>query len=55
MENSGINEKIIGIRADIKNMLLKNKLEPYAAACLDSALAHIELLYIELGLDLENI
>lgn len=53
MERTEINETVLSIKSDIERLLVQEDLQPSYAACLESALAHIELLYIELGLDLQ--
>lgn len=52
MERTEISGKVRSVKADIEALLAQAELQPSAAACLESALAHIDLLYIELGLDL---
>jgi hypothetical protein len=51
MDSAEIKIKIIAIKADMELMLAQEDLEPYVRAGLESALAHVTLLYIELGLD----
>lgn len=52
MERAEIIGKVRSIKADLEALLAQPELQPSAAACLESALAHIDLLYIELGLDM---
>lgn len=52
MERTEMNDTVRAIKAGIDRLLGQEDLQPCAAACLESALAHIDLLYIELGLDL---
>lgn len=52
MERAEISGKVRSVKADIEALLAQPELQPSATACLESALAHIDLLYIELGLDL---
>ncbi len=53
MERTEINGTVRAIKAELEWLLGQEDLQPSAAACLESALAHIDLLYIELGLDIQ--
>ena len=53
MVSSEISEKVANIQSEIKAMLSSDGLEPCETAGLESALAHIDLLCIELGLDVK--
>ncbi len=51
MEYAEISQKIASIKTDLDKMLSQKDLEPCISSCLESILAHVNLLYIELGLD----
>ena len=51
MGSSEISIKTAQIKSMIEDILARGESEPFARANLESALAHIQLLYLELGLD----
>lgn len=53
MGREEISQKTTAIKADLDNILRQDDLEPCIRICAESALAHINLLYIELGLDVQ--
>ena len=54
MDAEQLNAKVRALKSDIESLIREDAMEPCSVACLSSALAHIDLLYYELGLDVSE-